>query len=82
MDTATYSDAVTAFKRELLTRELHAHAGNRTATSRALGLQRTYLLRLIRDFGVDVPPPRRRPTSMCRDHAVSSVVTERLDSSR
>jgi len=36
--------------------------GNRTHTARALGLQRTYLLRLIRELGVAAPPPppRRR----------------------
>jgi hypothetical protein len=39
--------------------------GNRTHTARVLGLQRTYLLRLIRELGVAVPPPppRRRETA-------------------
>ena len=35
--------------------------GNRTHTARALGLQRTYLLRLIRELGVAAPPPQPRP---------------------
>jgi DNA-binding NtrC family response regulator len=41
---------------------LHQARGNRTHAARALGLQRTYLLRLIRDLGVAAPPPppRRR----------------------
>jgi hypothetical protein len=38
--------------------------GNRTHTARALGLQRTYLLRLIRELGVAAPPPPpRRPAA-------------------
>ena len=50
-----WHDAVTAFKRDLLARALIAADGNRTHAARALGLQRTYLLRLLRDFDVDVP---------------------------
>jgi DNA-binding NtrC family response regulator len=82
MTTTAFCDAVTAFKHEFLTRELEARGGNCTATARALGLQRTYLLRLIKEFGVDVPPPRHRRASMCQDHAASPVMTERLGSSR
>ena len=54
-----YHDAVERFKRDLLTRTLQAHAGNRTYAARALGLQRTYLIRLIRDLGISVPIPDR-----------------------
>ncbi|MBI3825637.1 MAG: hypothetical protein HY294_06565 [Candidatus Rokubacteria bacterium] len=54
-----YQQEVESFKRELLTRALLAHGGNRTHAARALGLQRTYLLRLIREFSLNVPPPMR-----------------------
>jgi DNA-binding NtrC family response regulator len=53
---AGYHDAVSAFKRRLIETTLVAMRGNRTHTARALGLQRTYLLRLIRDLRVDAPP--------------------------
>ena len=59
-----YHGAVTEFKRRLIEATLFQLGGNRTRTARALGLQRTYLLRLIREFGVNVPhaqPPSRRP---------------------
>lgn len=45
-----YHDAVNTFKREYLAQMLLAHGGNRSRTARMLGLERTYLLRLIRDF--------------------------------
>jgi DNA-binding NtrC family response regulator len=51
----TWHEAVGAFKRELLERTLVAVGGNRTHAARALGLQRTYLLRLLRDLEVHVP---------------------------
>ena len=51
----SYHDAVHRFKREFLSRMLAAHGGNRTWTARAIGLQRTYLLRLIREFGLNQP---------------------------
>jgi DNA-binding NtrC family response regulator len=50
-----YQRAVEHFKRELLVLTLAAHGGNRSRAARALGLQRTYLVRLIRDFGVVAP---------------------------
>jgi DNA-binding NtrC family response regulator len=55
--------AVYEFKRRLIEATLHQVRGNRTHAARALGLQRTYLLRLMRDLGVAAPPPppvRRR----------------------
>jgi DNA-binding NtrC family response regulator len=57
-----YHGAVSDFKRRLIEATLHQMRGNRTHTARALGLQRTYLLRLIRELGVAAPPPppRRR----------------------
>ena len=57
--------AVTDFKRRLIESTLTELAGNRTHTARALGLQRTYLLRLMREFDIHVPAmsgPPRRPT--------------------
>ena len=57
-----YHGAVSDFKRRLIEATLHRVQGNRTHAARALGLQRTYLLRLIRDLGVTAsppPPPRR-----------------------
>ena len=60
--TPGYHGAVCDFKRRLIEATLHQVQGNRTHAARALGLQRTYLLRLIRDLGVAAPPPplRRR----------------------
>jgi DNA-binding NtrC family response regulator len=56
----TFHGAVYDFKRKLIEASLHRAQGNRTHAARALGLQRTYLLRLIRELGVAVPPGRRR----------------------
>jgi DNA-binding NtrC family response regulator len=56
----TFRAAVVAFKRRLLEQALMTAQGNRTAAARALGVQRTYLARSIRDLGVAAPPPRRR----------------------
>ena len=53
----SYHGAVCAFKRRLIEATLYQARGNRTHAARALGLQRTYLLRLIRELGVAVPPP-------------------------
>lgn len=57
-----YHGAVSDFKRRLIEATLHQMRGNRTHTARALGLQRTYLLRLIRELGVTAPPPPPRRT--------------------
>jgi hypothetical protein len=60
-----FHGAVTEFKRRLIETTLTELDGNRTRAARALGLQRTYLLRLMREFAVHVPagavPPRRVP---------------------
>jgi DNA-binding NtrC family response regulator len=50
-----YQREVQNFKKQLLQTTLEAHHGNRTHAARALGLQRTYLLRLMRDFEIRVP---------------------------
>jgi DNA-binding NtrC family response regulator len=55
-----YHGAVSDFKRRLIESTLQQMRGNRTHTARALGLQRTYLLRLIRELGVSAPPPPAR----------------------
>lgn len=62
---AGYHGAVCDFKRRLIEGTLHQMRGNRTHAARVLGLQRTYLLRLIRDLGVAAPPPppRRRSSA-------------------
>lgn len=57
-----YQRAVEEFKRELLVLTLAAHGGNRSRAARALGLQRTYFVRLIRQFGVG----ERVPTASVR----------------
>jgi hypothetical protein len=56
-----YHGAVCEFKRRLIEATLHQLGGNRTRTARALGLQRTYLLRLIREFEIRVPAPALPP---------------------
>jgi DNA-binding NtrC family response regulator len=54
----TYHAAVEEFKRGLIASTLRRTGGNRTRAARALGLQRTYLARLIRDLGLaDRPAP-------------------------
>jgi DNA-binding NtrC family response regulator len=57
----TWHTAIATFKRDLIERALKQTCGNRTRAARALGLQRTYLLRLMREMGVTVP--RRKPVS-------------------
>jgi hypothetical protein len=52
-----FRGAVEEFKRRLIEAALRQSGGNRTRAARCLGLQRTYLLRLIRDLGVSAPPP-------------------------
>ena len=56
---ATWHGAVRQFKRELLERALASAGGNRTHAARALALQRTYLLRLLRTLDVPAPPRLR-----------------------
>jgi putative PEP-CTERM system response regulator len=51
----TYHDAVLQFKRELLRSALTQANGNQTRAAEALGLQRTYLSRLLKDLGIREP---------------------------
>ena len=62
----TWHAAIAAFKRGLIERALADAGGNRTRAARSLGLQRTYLLRLMREMGVttSMPTPARRCPSL------------------
>jgi len=60
---SVYHSLLTAFQAEVIKRALAATGGNRTHAARLLGLQRTYLLRLMRDRGVDVPRSLRKGRS-------------------
>jgi len=53
-----YEASVRDFKRWLLEVTLAEHDGNRTHAARALGLERTHLLRLIQKFKVKCSPGR------------------------
>ncbi len=55
-----YYDLVDGFKRDLIRRVVAECHGNRTYAAEALGLQRTYLLALIRDLPVTGLPTTRR----------------------
>jgi hypothetical protein len=59
-EAVSYHGAVSDFKRRLIEATLHQARGNRTHAARTLGLQRTYLLRLIRELQVAAPPPPTR----------------------
>ena len=63
---ATWHVAIAAFKRALIERALADAGGNRTRAARSLGLQRTYLLRLMREMGVPtaMPMPAERYPSL------------------
>jgi len=62
-----FHGAVSEFKRRLIEASLTQAGGNRTRAAKALGLQRTYLLRLMREFQIRIPPSlatrRRSDTS-------------------
>lgn len=51
-----FHDAVRDFKRQLIELAIEAHGGNRTRAAASLGLQRTYLLRLIKQLKPRCPP--------------------------
>ena len=53
-------EAVRQFKRELITMTLEASRGNRSEAARRLGIQRTYLHRLMRELEIQVAPGRGR----------------------
>src|SRR5262245_17361805 len=60
-----WSEAIRTFKQDLLEQTPERTQGNRPYAARALGLQRTYLLKLIRELGMQgrrrgQPPGLRR----------------------
>jgi transcriptional regulator with GAF, ATPase, and Fis domain len=56
-----WAEAIRSFKRQRLEQALARAHGNRTHAARELGLQRTYLLRLIHELGVQAPPAGQGP---------------------
>jgi len=56
-----FHGAVSEFKRRLIEASLTQAGGNRTRAAKALGLQRTYLLRLMREFEIRSPQSATLP---------------------
>ena len=58
-------EAVSEFKRKIVLDALARYSGNRSHAAAALKIERTSLLRLIRELEIAevVPAPRGRPTS-------------------
>ncbi|HLC42927.1 MAG TPA: helix-turn-helix domain-containing protein [Methylomirabilota bacterium] len=59
-DDKGFHEKVEDFKRWLIEDSLRQTGGNRTEAAKHLGIHRTYLMKLIRDFGVSMPLARRR----------------------
>lgn len=57
----SYHEQVRQLKRGLVQGAVISSNGNRTLAAKKLGIQRTYLVRLIRQLDVSVPPPPPRP---------------------
>ena len=57
---SVYHSLLVAFQTEVIKRALDAAGGNRTHAARLLGLQRTYLLRLMRDRRIRAARPQRK----------------------
>jgi transcriptional regulator with PAS, ATPase and Fis domain len=55
----SYADAVRNFKLSLVRGALARSGGSRSSAARALGLHPSNLTRMIRELGIDVPPPPR-----------------------
>ena len=64
-------EAVRQFKRELITMTLEAARGNRSEAARRLGIQRTYLHRLIRELEIQIAAPGGRRDRAARRRDVS-----------
>jgi transcriptional regulator with PAS, ATPase and Fis domain len=55
----SYADAVRTFKLSLVRGALARSGGNRSSAARELGVHPSNLTRMIRELGIDVPPPPR-----------------------
>lgn len=55
-----YHDALDRYRRALIHAALIRAGGNRQHAAKALGLERTYVLKLIARFGIDLPSNGRR----------------------
>ena len=66
---ASLHEALCAFKRQLIVDTLAQHDGNRSRAAAALGIERTSLLRLIRDLHIDVEPAPQGGFRQCGTHA-------------
>jgi DNA-binding NtrC family response regulator len=53
-DTSNFHDLLKEYKRAVIQDALRKCGGNQTQTARRLGLQRTYLSKLVRDLGITV----------------------------
>jgi len=53
LESSNYHDAVDAYRRELIAKTLEQAQGSRAAAAKMLGLQRTYLSRLIKSLGIE-----------------------------
>jgi len=61
---AMFSEQVNAFRRSLLAHTLNSTGGNVSQTARLLGLHRTYVCRLIREYGLsDLRRGRHAPNA-------------------
>jgi hypothetical protein len=62
----TYHERVLAFRRALIRDAIRAAGGNKSRAARVLGLQRTYLLRLVRELDLRDPlsGARRSPRTV------------------
>ena len=49
----TLKDSVTLFKKNYIREVLNAHGGNRTIAAEALGIQRTYLSRMLKELNIE-----------------------------
>ena len=53
LDSLSYSESIEAYRRDLILSALSEAKGNRAAAAKALGLQRTYLSRLIKTLRIN-----------------------------